>query len=206
MVPFSFSRARSASVLVSKVTNPKPCEQRRKEEKKETERDRERVWGQRERGCESGELAQEMRLPQCRDGEPGSGPPLAPGVPAEAPALPASWEKSLGEGHRKQGRYNRDIHTQSDMSCLCKGGQSQPSPPSGARGTGTCMAPPPAGAGQRDGAAPSWGTPCLGPAGHVRRGERAEEPPGIPAPPGPLPRARRNGASRGQHPPWSPAH
>lgn len=26
MVPFSFSRARSASALVSKVTNPKPCE------------------------------------------------------------------------------------------------------------------------------------------------------------------------------------
>lgn len=29
IVPFSFSRARSASELVSKVTNPKPCEQRR---------------------------------------------------------------------------------------------------------------------------------------------------------------------------------
>lgn len=40
IVPFSFSRARSASELVSKVTNPKPCERRRtgterKDERKE---------------------------------------------------------------------------------------------------------------------------------------------------------------------------
>lgn len=34
IVPFSFSRARSASELVSKVTNPKPCEQRRDRQEK----------------------------------------------------------------------------------------------------------------------------------------------------------------------------
>lgn len=205
MVPFSFSRARSASVLVSKVTNPKPCEQRRKGERKR-QRETERGCGDREReGGESGELAQEMRLPQCRDGEPGPDPPLGLGVLAEAPASPASWEKSLGEGHRKQGRYNRDIHTQRDKSCLCREGQSEPSPPSGARGAGTHTAPS-VSTEQWDGAAPRWGTPCLGPVGQERRGERAEELPAIPALPGPLPRACHNGAGRRQHPPWSPAH
>lgn len=75
------------------------------------------MWGQRERGGESGELAQEVRLPQCRDEEPRLGSLQGPGVPAEAPESPTSWEKSLGEGHRKQGRYNRDIQTQRDTSC-----------------------------------------------------------------------------------------
>jgi len=178
----------------------------RGEKEKERDRDRERVRGQRERGGESGELAQEVRLLQCRDGEPGSGPPLGPGVPAEAPASPASGEKSLGEGHRKQGRYNRDSHTQRDASCLRRAGQGRARPPltSGTQGAGTRTAPP-AGAGPRDGVAPRWGTPCLGPAGQERRRERAEEPPGLPAPPGPLPGAHRNGVGRGQHPPWSPA-
>lgn len=36
IVPFSFSRARSASELVSKVTNPKPCERRRTDTERKT--------------------------------------------------------------------------------------------------------------------------------------------------------------------------
>lgn len=38
IVPFSFSRARSASELVSKVTNPKPCEQRRTDRRRQDEK------------------------------------------------------------------------------------------------------------------------------------------------------------------------
>lgn len=49
MVPFSFSRARSASALVSKVTNPKPCEWRR-------EREKEREFGKRDRQKEEKRL------------------------------------------------------------------------------------------------------------------------------------------------------
>lgn len=95
------------------------------------------MWGQRERGGESGELAQEVRLPQCRDEEPRLGSLQGPGVLAEAPALPTSWEKSLGEGHRKQGRYNRDIQTQRDTSCPWRDRASPLLPPVLGAGTHT---------------------------------------------------------------------
>lgn len=138
--------------------------------------------GQRERGSESGELAQERRLPQCRDGEPRLGPPLGPGVPAEGPASPTSWEKSLGEGHRKQGRYNRDIHTQRDTSCL--GGGAEPALPSLQHsGCGDPQSP----RGWRRAA--GWGCPEMGycTPGSCGAGEQAEELSGTLAPLAPSP-------------------
>lgn len=74
--------------------------------------------GQRERGGESGELAQEMRLPQCRDGEARLGPPLGLGVLAEAPASPTSWEESLGEGtESREDTTETSTHKGTQAAC-----------------------------------------------------------------------------------------
>lgn len=76
----------------------------------------------------------------------------------EAPASPTSWEKSLGKGHRKRGRYSRDTHTHRDTSHPAGHGSPPPPPALGAR------APQPAqGSGRRPRDGAGVGQPAHGP-------------------------------------------
>lgn len=92
IVPFSFSRARSASELVSKVTNPKPCEQRRTDRRRQDEK-REGEVGE---GRREGERGGASRVSE--------GQPPVSEVCLGASTRRSHWGGGSGRGGPRQGQ------------------------------------------------------------------------------------------------------